>query len=242
MSQQKEDSVMFSLRSLMEIEEERIKQEEDSKRRAEEETRLRAEEARRREEEEKAAKIRAAEEARLAEERRRQEEEDKRKREREEAELRIRLQAESQEREREMQRRLEHEQKMALIEAQKAKGIPAAAVAGIIFVLAAGVGLGGFYGYYRPHMQELQAQENARRAAIARAAAARLIPSAARDHAISFLQRRGNATRHSERVRAAWRTQRNTQCLRGVEQSTTLNNGYLGSCNDEDRSELRYVV
>jgi len=36
MSQQKEDSVLFSLRSLMEIEEERIKQEDDAKRRAEE--------------------------------------------------------------------------------------------------------------------------------------------------------------------------------------------------------------
>ena len=65
--QQKEDSVMFSLRSLMEIEEDRIKQEEDEKRRAEEGERMRLEDARRREEDERQAKVRAADEARAAE-------------------------------------------------------------------------------------------------------------------------------------------------------------------------------
>jgi colicin import membrane protein len=50
MSQQKEDSVRFSLRSLMQMEEERIKEEEDAKVRAETEERNRIETARRREE------------------------------------------------------------------------------------------------------------------------------------------------------------------------------------------------
>ena len=30
--------------------------------------------------------------------------------------------------------------------------------------------------------------------------------------------------------------------VRSLNQNTTLNNGYLGSRNDEERSEMRYVV
>lgn len=156
MSEQKESSVLFNLKELMALEEDRIQTEEvEAKRKADDEARRRAdEEARIKAEAE--AKRRAEEDARLAAERSAREEEETRLREREEAALRVRLDAEARSRAEEQQRQLEHERKLREIEAQK-KGIPPIALAAVVLLAIGGLA-GGYYGVYLPGQQRAQAQ------------------------------------------------------------------------------------
>ncbi len=140
MAEQKESSVLFSLKELMNIEENRIREEEDAKkRRAEDEVRAK-------ETAERSA--REAEEARLRdeEERRRQ---DELRRRMEEAQIEAAKSAEIEKRRLEEQHRLQmealskqqaHEKEIHVIQSQKRKGIHPAifAVIGIVLVAALG--------------------------------------------------------------------------------------------------------
>lgn len=164
--QQKEDSVLFSLRSLMSIEDDRVRQEDEVRRRAEAEAVLRVEEERRREVAERQQRARAEEASRAAEERARREAEAHSAREREEAALRIRLEAESRLRERELSLRMEQEQKLALIASQRRTGASPGAVALGVLALAGALGAGAFFGVVKPQ-QEASAAET-RRAELAR--------------------------------------------------------------------------
>jgi colicin import membrane protein len=151
--QQKEDSVLFSLRSLMTIEDERVRQEDEAQRRAELAARQEVEATRQRELEARAQQARVADEARVAEARARREAEARAERERDEAALRLRLESESRLRERELGLRMEHEQKLALIASQRRSGVhPAAAAAGV-FALLGALGLGAFFGVVRPQRE-----------------------------------------------------------------------------------------
>lgn len=134
--EKRENSVLFSLRELQQIEEERVNEEEDAKQRAEEE-RIRAEmEAKRKAEEAEQAKLRAAEE----EKRRIQEE-----KERLEREERIRVgEAEARARA-EHQARLEQQrmaQELDLRRQEVSKKRPTALIAIAAFLVVAVAGLG----------------------------------------------------------------------------------------------------
>jgi colicin import membrane protein len=131
MAEQKESSVLFSLKELMSIEENRIREEEDAKkRRAEEEVQARAQaEQRARDEEERRLKD--------EDERRRQEE---LRRKMEEAQIEAAKSAEIEKRKLEEQHRLQmealarqqaHEKEIHVIQSQKRKGIHPGILAGI---------------------------------------------------------------------------------------------------------------
>src|SRR6187401_3070976 len=138
------NSVLFSLRELRRIEDDRVKKEQD--------------EARARAEAERAAKEAADRAARDAEERRRQEEEDRARRAREEAEARQREDA-MRLQEAERRARVEgevriNEERMRLDAQHRAKHSPVKAVVGVAAVL---VLIGGGLGYkmYSQHQEEL---------------------------------------------------------------------------------------
>ena len=152
MSEQKESSVLFNLKELMDLEEDRIKDEEEERRRAEEEERRRKEEEERRKREEEEARLRAEEEARLAEERKKREEEERKKREKEEAEMRVRLEAEAKARAAEQQRLLEHEREMAAIKAKEKKGIHPGIIVGLVVLLIGGAA-GVYFGVIKPEQE-----------------------------------------------------------------------------------------
>ena len=123
MSEEKESSVLFNLRELMGLEEDRVRSEEEErlKREAAERERIAAEAQARQEEE--AARLRAQEEARQAEEKRNREAEELTAREREEAQLRVRLEQEAREKAEAHARMLDHERELATISAQQRKGV-----------------------------------------------------------------------------------------------------------------------
>jgi len=153
------NSVLFSLRELRRIEDDRVKKEQD--------------EARARAEAERAAKEAADRAARDAEERRRQEEEDRARRAREEAEARQREDA-MRLQEAERRARVEgevriNEERMRLDAQHRAKHSPVKAVVGVAAVL---VLIGGGLGYkmYSQHQEEL-AKVQAERDRIAKEAA-----------------------------------------------------------------------
>lgn len=145
-----EDSVLFSLRGLMQMEHERVQEEEDAKLRVARESRERAEAARRREEESRAAQAQAAQQALAAERALAAAREEQHRLAREEAELRIRVEAETQERERRLHTELEHQQRLAAIASQQRRSMPAGAVAGVALGLLALVGGGGYFGVVKP--------------------------------------------------------------------------------------------
>ena len=95
MSESKESSVLFNLKELMNLEEDRVKTEEDERRRREEEERRRREEEIRRRREEEEARLRAEEEARVEAERLAREEEERVLRERREHEVRVQMEMEA---------------------------------------------------------------------------------------------------------------------------------------------------
>jgi len=159
MAEQKESSVLFSLKELMNLEEDRIRQEEDQKRRAEEEAaRVRAE-AERRVREEEEARIRAAEEKRRGEEQRSREEAARLEAIRHAEVEKARLDAENAARIEQMRHQQEHERQLAMVTQDKSKKrlVLIAVGAGLLFVGAAVTGV-VTYSNAQKKQQELQAQ------------------------------------------------------------------------------------
>jgi colicin import membrane protein len=121
MAEQKESSVLFSLKELMNLEEDRIRQEEDAKRRQEEEAaRVRAE-AERRAREEEEARMRAVEEKRRTEEQRTREDAARLEAIRHAEVEKARLDAENQARMQQLTHQQEHERQLALVSQDKSK-------------------------------------------------------------------------------------------------------------------------
>lgn len=147
MAEQKESSVLFSLKELMNLEEDRIRQEDDDKRKraeAEEQARLDAD-----------RRAREAEEARASAEQERRRQEEQRQRE-ETARLeairqgeveRARHDAENQARLRAMQQQQDHERQLAALSQDKKKKQLVYLVVGIGALLIFG-GVGGGYALY----------------------------------------------------------------------------------------------
>jgi colicin import membrane protein len=136
MAERKESSVLFSLRELRSIEEERIAEEEAARRRAEDERRRAVEEAERRAREEQEARRAAAEEA----ERRGRDEVERRHREErlrvEEAERRARVEAQASLE----QQRLHKEMELRAMELQKKRPTALIAIATILLLAVGGLG------------------------------------------------------------------------------------------------------
>ena len=185
--QQKEDSVLFSLRSLMSIEDERVRREDEARRRSDEASRTAALDARRRFEAERLRTAEVAEAARAEAERAERAAEAQAARAREESALRIRLESESRLRERELTLRMEQEQKLALIAAQQRRGAHPGAVAAAVLALVGALGAGAFYGLVRPQQEasaaETQRAERGRRDADERRVVAERAADDARRHA-----------------------------------------------------------
>ncbi|HEY1956141.1 MAG TPA: hypothetical protein VGH28_11015 [Polyangiaceae bacterium] len=121
MAEQKESSVLFSLKELMNLEEDRIRQEEDQKRRVEEEAaRARAETERRAREEEE-ARMRSADEKRRAEEQRMREDAARLDAIRHAEVEKARLDAENAARLEQMRHQQEHERQLAMVTQDKSK-------------------------------------------------------------------------------------------------------------------------
>lgn len=136
MAERKESSVLFSLRELRSIEEERIAEEDAARRRAEDERRRAIEEAERRVREEQEARRQAAEEA----ERRGRDEIERREREErlrvEEAERRARVEAQANL----DHRRMAHEMELRAMEVQRKRPTALIAVAAILVLAVGGLG------------------------------------------------------------------------------------------------------
>lgn len=159
MAEQKESSVLFSLKELMNLEEDRIRQEEDAKRKAEEEAaRVRAEADRRAREEEE-ARLRAIDDKRRAEEQRTREEAARLEAIRHAEVEKARLDAENQARLQQMQRQQEHERQLAMVTQDKSKK-RLVLIAVSIGVLALGglIGAAVFISGQLKKSQDLQAQ------------------------------------------------------------------------------------
>ncbi len=131
MAEQKESSVLFSLKELMSLEENRIREEDDAKKKKAESEAQAKLEAERRAREDEEARLHSEEERRRAEEMRRK---------MEEAQIEAAKAAELEKRRLEDQHRLQmeamskqqaHEREIQQIQAQKRKGLPPAAIAGI---------------------------------------------------------------------------------------------------------------
>ncbi len=153
MAEKKESSVLFSLRELREIEEERIQEEHTAKKQAEE-ARVRAQqEAERRAREEEEGRRRAAEQA----ERSAREAVENREREErlrvEEAERRARVEAQASIEQQRMHKELE----IRAIEAQKKKPTWLIAVAGGLVLV---VGILGFWAYNRSQEADREKRES----------------------------------------------------------------------------------
>ncbi len=144
MAESKESSVLFSLKELMNLEEDRVKQEADAKTRAaqaEVQARLDAE---RRVRDEEEARLRAADDARRAEEQRQREEAARHEAIRVAEVERARLDAENRARLEAMRHQQEHEQRVAAISQQSGKKqatLIAAGIGAVLFIALVGGGL-----------------------------------------------------------------------------------------------------
>lgn len=134
--QSKDDDVLFSLRSLFNLEADRVAEEEAARLRAETVECDRTEQARRREEEVRLAEDRAAEERRVVDAPTQHEEADRSRRALEEGALRIRLEIERSERERQLQLLSEHQARLANINAEKRKRAAAVLVKVVAVIVA----------------------------------------------------------------------------------------------------------
>ncbi|WP_394828873.1 hypothetical protein [Pendulispora albinea] len=121
MAEQKESSVLFSLKELMSLEEDRIRQEEAERRRQEEEAVQARLELERRAREEEEARIRAVEDERLAEEQRQREEAARLEAIRHAEIERARLEAENAARIQQMRNQQEHAERIAALSQDRSK-------------------------------------------------------------------------------------------------------------------------
>lgn len=145
MAEQKESSVLFSLKELMSLEEDRIKQEEDSKRRAEEDAaRARAETDRQAREAEE-ARMRTADEKRRTEEQRSREDQAKLDAIRHAEVERARLEAENSARIEQMKNQQSHERQLAELSQDQHKKRLTWMIIAAGFVLVIGLVGGGIF-------------------------------------------------------------------------------------------------
>ena len=151
MAEQKESSVLFSLKELMSLEENRIKEEEDAKKRRVEEELRAKEDAERRAREDEEARLRAEEERRRSDELRRK---------MEEAQVEAAKHAEIEKRRLEEQHRLQmealakqqaHEKEIHVIQSQKRKGIHPGILGGIGVLLVGALVLVVYFVSIKPH-------------------------------------------------------------------------------------------
>ena len=167
MSEQKESSVLFSLKELMNLEEDRIRGEEeqrDNARRAEEEARMAAERAARDAEE---SRIRAEEERRRAEEQRTREEAARLEAIRHAEVEKARVEAEQQARLAAMSNQQQHERQLAAINQDQSKkklrNILIGLSAGFI-IIGTGVGIGVYKNHQATELQRIALEEEAKKA------------------------------------------------------------------------------
>ncbi len=159
MAEQKESSVLFSLKELMNLEEDRIRQEEDAKRKAEEAAAAARAEVERRAREEEEARMRAAEEKRRGEEQRTREETARLEAIRHAEVEKARLDAENQARMEQLRHQQEHERQLAHLTHDKSKKRLVLIASGIGVLFIAGlVGGAVLYSNAQKRQQELQAQ------------------------------------------------------------------------------------
>ncbi|MBI4703712.1 MAG: hypothetical protein HY744_21590, partial [Deltaproteobacteria bacterium] len=167
MAEEQDSSVLFSLKELMNIEEDRIRSEDDERHRtaaAAEQARIEAE---RRAREEEEARIRAEQERRRTEEQRAREEAARLDAMRQAEIERARTEAEQQARIQAMAAQQAHERELAMIKSDKTRRrMRLALVAGSLIVVL-GIGLGGWKAY--TWHQETQMREAATRDALERA-------------------------------------------------------------------------
>ncbi len=205
MSEEKESSVLFNLRELMNLEEDRVREEEAERLRSEAAERERIAEEARRTQEEQEARLRAEEEARSAEERRIREDEERLLREREEAELRVRLEQEAREKADEHQRMLAHEKEIAAISAQQRKGVHPGLLAAAAMLVFAAFG-GAYFGIYRPAVEQQEAE-----ALEAKMEAERAAREAEEARRAAELEAQKRAEAEAEKARLAEKAQREAQ-------------------------------
>jgi colicin import membrane protein len=165
MAEQKESSVLFSLKELMNLEEDRIKQEDDDKKkRAESDARARAE-AERRSRDQEQARVTAEEERRRSDEQRKKEEAVRLDAIRQGEIEKARMEAEQRARMEAMSKQQEHERHITTLKSDEHKkklqrNLMFAVSGGAILVIG---GLGLYLGKIRP---EAEARETATRAAL----------------------------------------------------------------------------
>jgi colicin import membrane protein len=165
MAEQKESSVLFSLKELMNLEEDRIKQEDDErKRRADAEVQARLE-AERRSRDQESARLQAEEDRRREEEQRKKEESTRLEAIRHGEIEKARLDAENRARMQAMSQQQEHERHLSTLHhdehKKKLQRMVTFSVAGAAILLFGGLGL--YFGKIKP---ESEAREAASRAAI----------------------------------------------------------------------------
>jgi len=158
MADRKESSVLFSLRELRGIEEERVAEEEQARIQAEDARRRAAEEAERKIREEEEARRRAVEEA----ERRGREEVERRQREErlrvEEAERRARVEAQATLE----QQRLAHEMELRAMEVRRKRPTALIAIAAVLLLAVGGL---GFWAYQTKQESAQEREKHAKRLA-----------------------------------------------------------------------------
>jgi len=159
MAEQKESSVLFSLKELMNLEEDRIKQEEQEKRRKEDSATQARMDAERRAREEEEARVRADENRRRAEEQRVREDAARVEAIRQAEIEKARLEAENAARLEQLRHQQEHERHITALTQDKSKKKLTVMVYGGAAVLV--LALGGF-GFYIKHSMDESAATEAR--------------------------------------------------------------------------------
>lgn len=143
MAEQKESSVLFSLKELMSLEEDRIKQEEDARKRAEDAAMQARQAEERRKQEEENARLREAEERRRQEEQRSREEQARVDAIKQAEVERARLEAENRARMETLARQQAHEKEIAALSQDKSKKnlrLIVGLTIGALFIVAGGAG------------------------------------------------------------------------------------------------------
>jgi len=208
MAEQKESSVLFSLKELMNLEEDRIKQEEQEKRRKEDSATQARMDAERRAREEEEARVRADENRRRAEEQRVREDAARVEAIRQAEIEKARLEAENAARLEQLRHQQEHERHITALTQDKSKKKLTVMVYGGAAVLV--LALGGF-GFYIKHSMDESAATEARHQQELLEATLKAEAEGAKDEAsrlaaqkkLEDAQKQAEATKHAIGVAAA---------------------------------------